>query len=168
MGSEMCIRDRLRVYEMALDHFTNDSTESPALSESECASAMAYGMMAVEDGVDVICVGEMGIGNTTSAAALSCALFGGGAQDWTGTGTGIDKKALERKVSVIRNAAAQRGLARSRSIPVSAKPAGKPLPASLHCLLPITTVALAVSQSEHETQGKRASPSEPPNRVGPG
>ena len=41
------------------------------------------------------------------------------------------------KVSVIRNAAAQRGLARSRSIPVSAKPAGKPLPPSLHRLLPI-------------------------------
>ena len=71
------------------------------------------------------------------------------------------------KVSVIRNAAAQRGLARSRSIPVSAKPAGKPLPASLHCLLPIATVALAVSQSEQETQGKRASPLEPPNRVVP-
>ena len=68
---------------------------------------------------------------------------------------------------MIRNAAAQRGLARSRSIPVSAKPAGKPLPASLHCLLPIATVALAVSQSEQETQGKRASPLEPPNRVVP-
>ena len=97
-----CYDAELRVYEMALDHFTNDFTVSPALSESECASAMAYGMMAVEDGVDVICVGEMGIGNTTSAAALSCALFGGGAQDWTGTGTGIDKKALQRKVAVIR------------------------------------------------------------------
>ena len=50
-------------------------------------------------------------------------------------------------VSTIRKAAAQRELARSRSIPVSAKPAGKPLPASLHRLLPIFTVALAVSQA---------------------
>ena len=50
-------------------------------------------------------------------------------------------------VSTIRKAAAQRELARSRSIPVSAKPAGKPLPPSLHRLLPIFTVALAVSQA---------------------
>ena len=95
-----CYDAELRVYEMALDHATNDFTESPALSEAECASAMAYGMTAVEDGVDLICIGEMGIGNTTSAAALSCALFGGAPQDRTGTGTGIDKTALERKVSV--------------------------------------------------------------------
>ena len=101
--NQLCKRydAELRVYEMALDHSTNDFTESPALSEAECASAMAYGMMAVEDGVDVICVGEMGIGNTTSAAALSCALFGGAPKDWTGTGTGIDQTALERKVSVV-------------------------------------------------------------------
>ena len=57
-------------------------------------------------------------------------------------------------VSTIRKAAAQRELARSRSIPVSAKPAGKPLPASLHRLLPIFTVALAVSQACLKGKGR--------------
>ena len=67
----------LRVYEMALDHATKDFT-NVSLSDAECARAMAYGMMAIEDGVNLICIsGEMGIGNTTSAAALACALFGG-------------------------------------------------------------------------------------------
>jgi nicotinate-nucleotide--dimethylbenzimidazole phosphoribosyltransferase len=64
----------LRVYEMALDHPTRDFTEGPALSAEECARAAAYGMMAVEPGVDLLCLGEMGIANTTSAAALCHAL----------------------------------------------------------------------------------------------
>jgi nicotinate-nucleotide--dimethylbenzimidazole phosphoribosyltransferase len=91
----------LRVYEMALDQPTADFTQAPALSEDECARAMAYGMMAVEPGIDVIALGEMGIGNTTSASALCLALFGGSAADWTGPGTGVAGAVLERKASVV-------------------------------------------------------------------
>ena len=91
----------LRVYEMALDHPTEDFTQGPAMSETECARAMAYGMMAVEDGIDVICLGEMGIGNTTSAAALCCGLFGGTAEDWVGAGTGVSGAALRRKIDIV-------------------------------------------------------------------
>jgi len=91
----------LRVYEMALEKPTADFTEGPALSEAECAGAMAYGMMAVEDGVDAVCLGEMGIGNTTSAAALCCALFGDSPADWTGPGTGVAGAALNRKIEVV-------------------------------------------------------------------
>src|SRR5215470_15550095 len=76
----------LRVYEMALGEPTADFTRQPALSEEECAHAMSYGMMAVEPGIDLLCLGEMGIANTTSASALALALFGGGAADWTGPG----------------------------------------------------------------------------------
>mgnify|MGYP003694310461 CR=1 FL=1 len=79
----------LRVYEMALDRPTADFTAEPAMSEEDCAKAMAYGMMAVEPGLDLLCLGEMGIANTTSAAALAHALFGGSAADWTGPGTGV-------------------------------------------------------------------------------
>src|SRR5215468_2035783 len=79
----------LRVYEMALEEPTADFTKGPALSDEECARAMAYGMMAVEPDLDLICLGEMGIANTTSAAALSAALFGGTAAEWTGPGTGV-------------------------------------------------------------------------------
>ena len=62
---------------------------------------MAYGMMAVEPGIDLLCLGEMGIANTTSAAALAHALFGGSAADWTGPGTGVEGAALQRKTQVV-------------------------------------------------------------------
>src|ERR1700693_550199 len=78
----------LRVYEMNLETPTADIVEAPAMSEEECARAIAYGMMAVEPGIDALAVGEMGIANTTVAAALCLALFGGDAGEWTGPGTG--------------------------------------------------------------------------------
>src|SRR5262250_1931488 len=59
----------LRVYEMNLDTPTGDIVDGAAMSEEECARAVAYGMMAVEPGIDVVAIGEMGIGNTTVAAA---------------------------------------------------------------------------------------------------
>ena len=62
---------------MALDHPTADFTQAPALSDEDCARAMAYGMMAVEPGIDVLALGEMGIANTTAASAVCAALFGG-------------------------------------------------------------------------------------------
>jgi len=91
----------LRVYEMALDHPTADFSEGPALAEDECAKAMAYGMMAVEPGTDILALGEMGIGNTTAAAALCAALFGGGGADWAGPGTGVAGPALAAKIEII-------------------------------------------------------------------
>jgi nicotinate-nucleotide--dimethylbenzimidazole phosphoribosyltransferase len=91
----------LRVYEMALETPTHDFTQGPAMDDDEAAKAMAYGMMAVEPGLDVICLGEMGIANTTSAAALCCTLFGGEATDWTGPGTGVVGAALKRKIEVV-------------------------------------------------------------------
>ncbi|MEX2009983.1 MAG: nicotinate-nucleotide--dimethylbenzimidazole phosphoribosyltransferase [Dongiaceae bacterium] len=89
----------LRVYEMSLDRPTADFTVEPAMSEGDCARAAAYGMMAVEPGLDLLCLGEMGIGNTTSAAALCCALFGSEAADWVGPGTGVAGAALARKTA---------------------------------------------------------------------
>jgi len=62
---------------------------------------MAYGMMAVEPGIDVLALGEMGIGNTAAAAALCAALFGGEAADWVGPGTGVAGAALQRKVEAV-------------------------------------------------------------------
>jgi nicotinate-nucleotide--dimethylbenzimidazole phosphoribosyltransferase len=91
----------LRVYELDLDNPTRDFTEAPAMSEQDCARAMAYGMMAVEPGLDVLCLGEMGIGNTTSAAALCCALFGGEAAEWVGPGTGVSGSVMARKREMV-------------------------------------------------------------------
>jgi nicotinate-nucleotide--dimethylbenzimidazole phosphoribosyltransferase len=94
----------LRVYEMSLDQPTQDFTQGPAMSEAECALAIAYGMMAVEPGIDLLAVGEMGIANTTAAAALACALWGGEAEDWVGPGTGVTGAALTTKTRVVRRA----------------------------------------------------------------
>ncbi len=91
----------LRVYEMALDQPTADFTRGPAMGEADCTRAMAYGMTCVEPGIDLLAVGEMGIANTTSAAALTAALFGGDGAAWAGPGTGVHGAQLQRKAEVI-------------------------------------------------------------------
>ena len=96
----------LRVYEMALDEPTADFTQAPAMSAEELVRAMSYGMMSVEENFDVMALGEMGIANTTSAAALSCALFGGEARDWVGRGTGVDEAGYKRKLAAVEEALA--------------------------------------------------------------
>jgi nicotinate-nucleotide--dimethylbenzimidazole phosphoribosyltransferase len=93
----------LKVFELALEKPTRDITCDAALEEAECAATMAYGMEATE-GCDILCIGEMGIGNTTIAAALSLALFGGTAEDWVGPGTGVDGEGLKRKADAVRRA----------------------------------------------------------------
>ena len=97
----------LKVYEMNLDMPTGDIVIEPAMSEEECAKAMAYGMMAVEPGIDALALGEMGIGNTTAAAALCAGLFGGAAELWTGPGTGVTGRALETKRAAVAEAVAR-------------------------------------------------------------
>jgi len=96
----------LRVYEMALEDPTKDFTREPAMSEEDCATAMAYGMMAVEPGIDLLAIGEMGIANTTAAAALCGGLFGGAAADWVGPGTGVDGDGIKRKLAVVEQGVA--------------------------------------------------------------
>jgi len=95
-----------KIFELALDDPTGDITERPALHESDCAAAIAYGMEAVEGGPDLLCVGEMGIGNTTIAAAVCHGLYGGRPEDWVGPGTGVDSQGLMRKADAVRRAVA--------------------------------------------------------------
>ncbi len=97
----------LRIYELDLDHPTADFTQGPAMNEARAANAMAYGMMAAEPGIDVLCLGEMGIANTTAAATLCAALFGGSGADWAGPGTGVKGAALANKIAVIDEALAR-------------------------------------------------------------
>lgn len=106
--SQLCASQNLglKVFDLALDMPTGDFTQGPALDEKACAATIAYGMEAVAGGSDLLCLGEMGIGNTTVAAALSAGLFGGAGSDWAGRGTGVDDAGLKRKADVI-----DRGLA---------------------------------------------------------
>ena len=91
----------LRVFELALEVPTQDFTTAPAMDDRTCAATMAYGMEAVAGDPDLLCIGEMGIGNTTVAAALYAGLFGGDGAMWVGRGAGIDDAGLARKARVV-------------------------------------------------------------------
>ncbi|WP_171228548.1 nicotinate-nucleotide--dimethylbenzimidazole phosphoribosyltransferase [Ruegeria sp. HKCCA4008] len=89
------------VHALDLDNPTADFTQAPAMTEAELLDALRTGWQAVDQQVDLLVVGEMGIGNTTPAAAIACALFGGDAADWTGRGTGVDDAGLTNKTRVV-------------------------------------------------------------------
>ncbi len=99
----------MTVHALDLDRPTQDFTTAPAMSEAEVVSALATGWAAVDTAADLLVTGEMGIGNTTSAAALANALFGGTAADWTGRGTGVDDAGLARKTDVVARGVALHG-----------------------------------------------------------
>ncbi|KIC07830.1 nicotinate-nucleotide--dimethylbenzimidazole phosphoribosyltransferase [Leisingera sp. ANG-M1] len=92
---------RMDVHALELDRPTADFTQAPAMSGEELLAALQAGWNAVDPSADLLVVGEMGIGNTTPAAALACALFGGEAADWTGRGTGVDDAGLANKTRVV-------------------------------------------------------------------
>ena len=96
----------LKVFELALDIPTGDITQEAALDEKACAATMAFGMEALASGADLLCLGEMGIGNTTIAAAIYHALWGGKPEDWVGRGTGVDDDGLKRKAKAVGAAVA--------------------------------------------------------------
>jgi nicotinate-nucleotide--dimethylbenzimidazole phosphoribosyltransferase len=97
----------LKVYELALEKPTGDMTQEPALDEKSCAGTIAFGMEALASEPDLLVLGEMGIGNTTAAAAIYHALYGGQAEDWVGRGTGVDDEGLRRKADAVRAAVAR-------------------------------------------------------------
>jgi nicotinate-nucleotide--dimethylbenzimidazole phosphoribosyltransferase len=91
----------MQVHALDLDRPTADFSAGPAMSEAEVVAALATGWNAVDPQADLLITGEMGIGNTTSAAAIALALFGGEAADWTGRGTGVDDAGLALKAQVV-------------------------------------------------------------------
>lgn len=93
-----------KVFDLALDIPTGDITEEAALDERACVATMAFGMEAIAGGADLLCIGEMGIANTTVAAAVYAGLYGGEAAHWVGRGTGVDDAGLARKVAAVEAA----------------------------------------------------------------
>ena len=96
----------LKVFELALETPTGDITIEPAMDEPTCAATIIYGMEAIAGGTDLLCVGEMGIGNTTIAAAIYHGLWGGAPGEWAGRGTGVDDAGLRRKTDAVGRAVA--------------------------------------------------------------
>jgi nicotinate-nucleotide--dimethylbenzimidazole phosphoribosyltransferase len=93
-----------KVFDLALDMPTGDIVAEPAMDEKSCVATMAFGMEAIAGGTDLLCVGELGIGNTTVAAAIYAALYGGPAARWVGRGTGVDDAGLARKIAAVEAA----------------------------------------------------------------
>ncbi len=88
---------------------SHDFTRTPAMSEAGCARAIGIGLDAVPADVDLVAIGEMGIANTTPAAAMAAALAGEPAQRWAGPGTGLDDAGVSRKAALIDAGLARHG-----------------------------------------------------------
>jgi nicotinate-nucleotide--dimethylbenzimidazole phosphoribosyltransferase len=89
---------------------TADMTEAAAMTREQAIAAMDAGAAVVDeladDGLEVLGLGEMGIGNTTSASAIVAALTGADVEAVTGRGTGLDDAGRARKVDAIGRALA--------------------------------------------------------------
>lgn len=125
----------LRVFELALELPTGDITKEPALDDQMCAATIAYGMEAVAGKPDLICLGEMGIGNTTIAAAIYAALYGGNGADWVGRGTGVDDEGLKRKADVVDRALALHRSELDHPLAILARLGGREICAMLGALV---------------------------------
>ena len=130
---------KMDVQALSLDRPTADFTIDAAMSEDEVVAALLAGWNAVDPAADLLVTGEMGIGNTTSAAAIAAALFGGAADEWTGRGTGVDDDGLAVKTRVVAE-----GLARHSNV------LGDPLQV-LRCLggRELAAMAGAIARARH-------------------
>lgn len=109
---------RMDVHALSLDAPTADFTQGPAMTEAAFLQAVVAGWDAVDTQADLLVAGEMGIGNTTSAAAIAHALFGGEAAEWTGRGTGLDDAGLALKARVVAEGCAANPAARNDGLEV--------------------------------------------------
>jgi nicotinate-nucleotide--dimethylbenzimidazole phosphoribosyltransferase len=93
---------RVDAIDVGVGRPTADLRFAPALDHERFGDAIAAGRAAVAAAdADVLVLGEMGIGNTTAAAAVCAALCGGPSRDWVGRGTGVDDEGLARKAAAV-------------------------------------------------------------------
>ena len=102
---------RLRFQSRRVGSGTQDMTTSEAMSEEQARASVAHGIAVVEElreaGLDLVGTGDMGIGNTTAAAAITAVCAEADAAAVTGRGTGVDDAGLERKTAAVRAAIAR-------------------------------------------------------------
>jgi nicotinate-nucleotide--dimethylbenzimidazole phosphoribosyltransferase len=92
---------------------TRNMLDEPAMTEAEVLAALHVGLdlaaEAVADGVRLLGLGEMGIGNTTAASAVTAGVIGRPASAVTGRGTGVDDETFARKVATVERAVTRHG-----------------------------------------------------------
>jgi nicotinate-nucleotide--dimethylbenzimidazole phosphoribosyltransferase len=125
----------LRVFELALEVPTGDITREAAMDDRTCAATIAFGMEAIAGKPDALAIGEMGIGNTTIAAAIYAALYGGSGADWVGRGTGVDDQGLGRKASAVDRALAFHDAELTAPMAILARLGGREIAAMLGALV---------------------------------
>ena len=100
---------------------TDDLTLGPAMSRSTAIGAIERGIALAgelaDDGVEIVGLGEMGIGNTTAASALTAALLTADVERVCGRGTGLDDEGIERKIDAVREGLAVNGLPSPDAVP---------------------------------------------------
>ncbi|WP_375636070.1 MULTISPECIES: nicotinate-nucleotide--dimethylbenzimidazole phosphoribosyltransferase [unclassified Bartonella] len=94
----------LKIFDLALEYPTMNITKDAAMDERSAAATMAFGMESIAGGTDLLCIGEMGIGNTTIASALCLALFGGEVEEWTENGKESEGDFYQRKIAAVNTA----------------------------------------------------------------
>ncbi len=95
-------------HDVALGPGTANFVNGPAMTDAQLDGALEAGRQSVEralaGGAQLYIGGDMGIGNTTAAAALACALLSARPEALAGPGTGLDERGVARKATVIRRA----------------------------------------------------------------
>lgn len=113
MGMNEDVAREAKIIDASLRPGTGNIAEEPAMSRDEAIEAIKRGMdvtrKAIKNGASMIGTGELGIGNTTTSAALLCALTGESAEDCVGYGAGITEVQLAKKVAVVKKAVARAG-----------------------------------------------------------
>lgn len=108
VGTVPVLEDLPGVLDARLGAGTANFVGAPAMTEDQLQDALEVGRSAAEraviSGAQLFVGGEMGIGNTTSAAAVACALLGVSAETLAGPGTGLDAAGVSRKAQVIERA----------------------------------------------------------------
>lgn len=115
----------LKVFDLAVGQPTPDIVEQDAMDEKACVATMAFGMEVIAEGTDLLVLGEVGIANTTIAAAIAHGLYGGQADDWVGQGTGVDGERLSAKIDAVKLAVERLSDGRNDPLDVLARVGGR-------------------------------------------
>lgn len=113
IGMNKDVARESNIIDASLRPGTGNIAVEPAMSRDEAVKAIGRGMdvakAAIKNGARMVGTGELGIGNTTTSAALLCALTGESAEDCVGYGAGITEAQLAKKVAVVKKAVARAG-----------------------------------------------------------
>lgn len=125
----------LEAFDCGVGRPTGDLATGPAMSEAGFLEAVGLGIAAVRGDEELLLLGDMGIGNTTAAAALAAALYGGDGAGWVGAGSGIDAAAVAAKAALVDRAVALHGPAPMDPLEAARRLGGRELAAILGACL---------------------------------